>query len=72
MLKNFPSPKMNITQNVLFFHSRNQTHHSFSFNLQFLHELKHKVRLSKSCVGLLDLGFRLVFIKIYIFAIFVQ
>ena len=33
---------------ALFFLSRAPNHHSFTFNSQFLNELKHKARLSKS------------------------
>ena len=51
MLKNFPSDKINGTKNAFFFLSRIPTHHSFTFNLRFLYELKHKVRLSKTVVG---------------------
>ena len=51
MLKKFPSDKINDIKNALIFLSRAQTHYSFIFNLQFFHELKHKVRLSKTvCV----------------------
>ena len=39
-------------------------HHNFTFNSQFLYELKHKVRLSKTVYGI---PFRLVFVKVYIF-----
>ena len=49
------------------FLSRAPTHHSFTFNLQFLYELKHKVFLSKSACGILHFRFRLVFIKVCIF-----
>ena len=41
MLKNFLSDKINSTNNALFF-SLAPTPHSFTFNLQFLYELKHK------------------------------
>ena len=37
------------------------------FNLQFLYELKHKVRLSKSACGIFHFRFRFVFINVYIF-----
>ena len=49
ILKKFPSEKINVTKNALFFLSRAPTHHIFNFNLRFLYELKHKVRLS-NCV----------------------
>ena len=48
MLEKYPSDKINVTKNVLFFLSQAPTYHSFTFNLQFLYELKHKVRLSKT------------------------
>ena len=68
MLKKFPSDKINGTKNALFFLSRAPTHHSFTFNLRFLYELKHKVRFSKtvSC-EIFHFRFRFVFIKVYIF-----
>ena len=43
------------------------THHSLTFNLRFLHELKHKIRLSKTVCGIFHFRFRFVFIKVYIF-----
>ena len=50
ILKKFTSDKINGTKNDLFF-SWAPTHHSFTFNLRFLYELKHTVRLSKNvCV----------------------
>ena len=50
ILKKFTSAKINGTKNDLFF-SWAPTHHSFTFNLRFLYELKHTVRLSKNvCV----------------------
>ena len=67
ILKKFPSDKINGTKNALFFLSRAPTHHSFTFNLRFLYELKHKVRLSKTGCRLFDFRFRFVFIKVYIF-----
>ena len=67
MLKKFPSLKVNSTKNALFFLSRASTHHSFTFNLQFLYELKHMVYLSKSVCGIFRFRFRLAFIELYIF-----
>ena len=65
MLKIFPSDKINDTENAVFFLSRALARHNFTFfllfnftilqfyNLRFLYELKHKVRLSKTvCVVL--------------------
>ena len=48
MLKNFPSDKINGTKNALFFLSRAPTHHSFTYNLRFLYEMKHKACLCKT------------------------
>ena len=66
MLKKYPSDKINSTKNVLFFLSRALTHHRFIFNLRFLYEPKHKVRLSKTVCGIFHFPFRFVFIKVYI------
>ena len=49
------------------FLSQAPTHHSFTFNLQFLYELKHKVCLSRTVCGIFYFRFRFVLIKIYIF-----
>ena len=38
-------------KNALFF-SQAPTHHSFTFNLQLLYKLKHKVHLSKTVCGI--------------------
>ena len=67
MLKKSPSNKINGTKNAVLFLSQALTHHSFTFNLQFLYELKHKVRLSKFVFGIFHFRFRFVFIKVYIF-----
>ena len=67
MLKKLPSDKTNVTRNALFFLSRATTRHSFTFNSQFLYELKHKVYLSKIICGNIHFRFRNVFIKVYIF-----
>ena len=55
MVNELPSDKIYGTKNALFLFSRAPTHHSFTFNLRFLHELKQKVR------------FRFVFIKVCFF-----
>ena len=66
ILKKFFSDKINGTKNSYFFLSA-PTHHSFAF-LQFLYELKHKARLSKTVCGIFhSIRFRFVFIKVYIF-----
>ena len=66
-VKNIPFGQNKRTKNVLFFLSRAPTHHSFTFNLRFNYELKHKVRLSKTVCGIFHFRFRFVFIKVYIF-----
>ena len=65
MLKQIPSEKLSGTKNALFFFSRAPTHHSFTFNLRFLCELKYKIRLSKTVCGIFHFEFRFVFIKAY-------
>ena len=67
MLKKIPSDKINGAKNSLFFLSRAPTHHSFTFNAQFIYELKHKDRLYKTLSGIFHFRFRFVFIKVYIF-----
>ena len=67
MLKKFPSYKINGTKNALSFLLRAPTHHSFTFNLRFLYELKRKVRLYKTVFGIFHFRFRFVFIKVYDF-----
>ena len=42
MLNIFPSDKLNGTKYALFFLSRTPAHHSFTFNLRLLYELKYK------------------------------
>ena len=61
MLKNFSSDKINDTKNAVFFLSRAPTHYDFAFNLQFLHELKEKVHLSKTASFLNSVSFLLKF-----------
>ena len=67
MLKKFPPDKINGTKNALSFLSRTPTHHSFTFNLRLLYELKYKVRLSQTVYGIFHFRFRFVFVKVYIF-----
>ena len=66
MIKKFPSGKIKGTKDAFFFLSRAPTHHTFTFNLQFLYELKHKVRLSKT-VWIFYFRFRFVFKFIFLF-----
>ena len=67
MSKNFLSDKINETKNALFFLSRAPTYHSLTFNLQYLYEMKHKIRLSKTVCEIFQFQFGFVFIKVYIF-----
>ena len=66
MLKKFLWTKQ-IVQNKTFFLLKAPSHHSFTFNLLFLYELKYNVRLSKTVCGIFYFQFRFVFIKVYIF-----
>ena len=67
MLKKIPLVNINGTKNAFFFLSQTPTHHSFTFNLRFLYELKHKVRLSKTVCVIFRFRFRFAFTKVYIF-----
>ena len=67
MLKKFSLDKINGTKNALFFLLRAPTHHSFTFNLEFLYELKRKVRLSETVCGIFHFRFHFIFIKVHIF-----
>ena len=67
MLKKFPSNKINGTKNALFFLSQAPAHHNFTFNVRFLFNQRHKIRLSKTVCGIFHFRFRSVFIKVYIF-----
>ena len=60
MLEKFLLGKLNGTKHVLFFLSQAPTHHNFTFNLQFLYELKHKVRLSKTICRIFHFQFHFV------------
>ena len=67
MSKKLPLGKINGTKTALFFLSRAPTHHSFTFNMRFLYELRPKVRLSKTVCGIFHFRFSFIFIKVYIF-----
>ena len=67
MLKKFPLEKINGANNALFFRLRAPTHDSFTFNLRYLYELKHKVRLSQTVCGISHFRFCFIFMKVYIF-----
>ena len=62
MSKIIPSDKINLTKNANFFLSQAPTHHSFTFNLRFLYELKHKFCLSKIVCGIFHFRFHFVHI----------
>ena len=66
-IKNFIRTKQNV-QKMPFFLSQTPTYHSFSFNLRFLYELKHKGRLSKPVCSVFTFQLRFVFIKVYVFS----
>ena len=68
MLKRSPSAKTNGTKFALFFLLRAPTHHSFTFNLQFLYTQKRKVPPLYNSVRDVPFWFCLVFIKVYYFA----
>ena len=59
--------KKNGAKNALFFLSQAPTHHSYTFNLRFLYQLKHKVRPSKTVCGIFHFQFQFVLIRVYIF-----
>ena len=62
MLKKFPLCKINVTKMHSFFFREFQLI-SFTFDLQFLYELKHMVHFSKTVCEIFDF----VFITFYIF-----
>ena len=57
-----------VQNNALLFLSEAPTHDGFTFNLQFLYELKYKIRLSKTVCEIFHFRFRFIVIKVYIFA----
>ena len=59
--KKFPFKKINDPKNALFFLAQARTHHSFTFNFRFFHDLKHKVRFSKTVCGIFHFRFRFIF-----------
>ena len=66
MLKKFRLENLNGTTIAFFFLLRARVHHSFTFNLRFLNELKHKVRLFKTVCEIFHFRFCFAFIKVYI------
>ena len=67
MLKRASSDKTNLTKNAIFSLLLAPTHHSFTFNSQFLYVLRHMAHLSKPACGILFFRFCLISVKLYIF-----
>ena len=67
MSKKFPSDKINGTKAPSYFFRELQLI-SFTFNLRFLYELKHKIRLSKTVCSIFYFRFRFIFTEVCIFA----
>ena len=67
MLKKFLWDKINGTKNVFFVLLLAPAHHSFTSTLRILHELKRKIRLSKTVSGIFYFQFHFFFIKVYTF-----
>ena len=65
--KNFLQEKTNDTKKTYLFLLRAPNQHIFTFNLQFLNELKHKVHVLKNIYGIFHFSFCFAFIKVYIF-----
>ena len=59
--------KINVTKCALFLLLHVPTHHSFTFNLQFLYERKCMVHLSETVHGIFHFWYRLVFVNVHIF-----
>ena len=68
MLTKFSSDKISGTKMPSFFLSRAPSHHSFTFNSRFFHELKHKIRLSETVCGIFHFRSSFVFTEVYIFS----
>ena len=68
MLKTISFGQNKRYKNTLFFFlSKAPTYHSFTFDLQFLYELKHMVLSQKTVSWIFHFRFCLVFIKLYMF-----
>ena len=63
----FPSGKVNGVKSALFYYLQTWSHHSFTFNLWLFDELKNKVCLIKTVVGIFNFWSGCAFIKVYIF-----
>ena len=57
-VKKISFAQKNFTKNAFFFLSLAPTHHSFTFNSQFLYELRHIIYLSKTVCGIFHFRFR--------------
>ena len=69
MLKNFLQKKQAVQKMPFFFFREIQLITVlFLINLQLLHQLKNKVRLSKTVSGTFYFRYHVVFIKVHIFA----
>ena len=67
MFKKLSSGTIKGTKIVLFILLLASARHSFTFNLQFLYDLRLKLRLSKTLCEIFHFRLRFVFIKVYIF-----
>ena len=66
MFEKFPSDKINVTKNALFFLLQAPTYHSFTFTSQLLYKLNHMVHVSKTVCGIFDsVSFLLKFIFLF-------
>ena len=63
IFKKSPSKKKRCKKCPFFFLSRVPTYHSFTFNLRFLYDPKHKVCLPKTMCRIFHFRIRFVFIK---------
>ena len=59
----YTSDRINGTKIAPFFLSQTSTHHSFTFNMRFLYEQKHKICLSKAVCGIFYIRFRFILLK---------
>ena len=65
MLKIFPLNKINGPKNAPFFLSLAPTRHSFTFDLRFSCELKHKVQISNTVCEIFHFRFRFYVIILF-------
>ena len=67
MSKKIILDKISGTKNALLLLLQAPTHHGFTLNSPFLHELKHKVRLSETVCEIFHFQFCFTVIKVYFF-----